>query len=221
MDELVCREWTISGTNMVYHQAIVPLNQRRLVLKYCHDDRSSGHLVVKKTLGKMRQKYYWHGLQNDVRLYIAGCDACCTRKRPLKKKQAPMQIVKSGIPVERLAIDILGELPETEEGNRYILVVSDYLSKWTEVFPMRNMEAETVTRIVVEEVICRFGVPNYIHSDQGKQFESRIFQEMCRLLGITKTRTTAYHIQSDGMIERFNGSVIISAYVSENHKGLG
>jgi transposase InsO family protein len=101
-------------------------------------------------------------------------------------------MVKSGVPMQRIATDILGELPETENGNKYILVVSDYFTKWTEAFAMANMEAGTVARIMVEEVVTRFGVPHVIHSDQGRQYESRLFQEMCQMLGTTKTRTTPY-----------------------------
>ncbi|VDI21683.1 Hypothetical predicted protein [Mytilus galloprovincialis] len=104
--------------------------------------------------------------------------------------------------MERIATDILGELPETESGNKYILVVSDYYTKWTESFAMPNMEAKTVAKIIVEEVIVRFGVPHWIHSDQGRQFESLLFQEMCCILNIKKTRTTPYHPKSDGMVER-------------------
>ena len=66
---------------------------------------------------------------------------------------------------------------------------------------MPNMEAQTVTKIIVEEVIARFGVPAVIHSDQGSQYESRLFQGMCQLLGIQKTHTSPYHPQSDGMVE--------------------
>ncbi|VDH97082.1 Hypothetical predicted protein [Mytilus galloprovincialis] len=113
------------------------------------------------------------GLQADVRAYVAGCDKCAMRKTPTKKKRAPMAIVETSSPMERLATDILWELPETENGNRYILVVSDYYTKWTESFPMPNMEASTVVKIIVEEVIARFGVPSWIHSDQGRQYESR------------------------------------------------
>ena len=122
--------------------------------------------------------------------------------------------------MQRIATDILGELPETENGNKYILVVSDYFTKWTEAFAMANMEAGTVARIIVEEVVTRFGVPHVIHSDQGRQYESRLFQEMCQMLGTTKTRTTPYHPKSDGMVERFNQTLetMLSAYVSDNHK---
>ncbi|VDI82080.1 Hypothetical predicted protein [Mytilus galloprovincialis] len=113
-----------------------------------------------------------------------------------------MALVEANGPMERIATDILGELPETENGNKYILVVSDYYTKWTESFAMPNMEAKTVAKIIVEEVIVRFGVPHWIHSDQGRQFESLLFQEMCCILNIKKTRTTPYHSKSDGMVER-------------------
>ncbi|VDI10342.1 Hypothetical predicted protein [Mytilus galloprovincialis] len=154
-------------------QAVIPLSERKQVLHFCHDAKYAGHLGMRKTLEKIRQSYYWPGLQADVRAYVAGCDKCAMRKTPTKKKRAPMAIVETSSPMERLATDILGELPETENGNRYILVVSDYYTKWTESFPMPNMEASTVVKIIVE-VIARFGVPSWIHSDQGRQYESRI-----------------------------------------------
>ena len=142
------------------------------------------------------------------------------RKGPNRTKRAPMQLVETGRPMERIATDILGELPETINGNRYILVVSDYYTKWTESYPMLNMEARTVAKIIVEEFIARFGVPYSIHSDQGRQFESLLFQEICNLLQIEKTHTTPYHPQSDGMVERFNRTLLnmLSAYVNERHK---
>ena len=77
--------------------------------------------------------------------------------------------------MERIAIDILCELPSTEQGNRHILVVSDYYTKWTEAFAMPNMEAQTVAKILVQEIIARFGVPYSIHSDQGSQFERCVY----------------------------------------------
>jgi hypothetical protein len=141
-------------------------------------------------------------------------------KNPLRKKQAPMQIVYTGIPMERIAAYIMGELPETENGNKYILVVSDYFTKWTECFAMPNMEARTVVKIIVEEVIVRFGAPYFIHSDRGRQFESNLFKDMCILLGIEKTQTTPYHRKSDGMVERFNRTLeaMLSAYVSDHQR---
>ncbi|KAL3853041.1 hypothetical protein ACJMK2_016625 [Sinanodonta woodiana] len=120
--------------------------------------------------------------------------------------------------MDRIALDIMGPLPETSIGNKYILVIGDYFTKWTEAFALPNQDAIAVASVLVEEIICRFGVPQQIHSDKGTQFESEIFQEICRLLGIENTRTTAYHPQSDGMVERFNRilAAMLSAYVNEH-----
>ncbi len=217
-DGLLVRRLDNVDINTVTHQAIVPSKTRRIILNCCHDIKTSGHLGVSKTISKVKQKFYWPGLQTDVRSYVAGCETCSKRKGPIPRKRAPMQIVRSGYPFERIAIDILGPLPQTAKGNKYVVVISDYFTKWTEALPLSNMEACTVAKVLVDEVLCRFGIPQTIHSDQGRQFESNLFQEMCKLFGIEKTRTTPYHPQSDGMVERFNRTLatMLTAYVSTN-----
>lgn len=134
-----------------------------------------------------------------------------------------MKVVESGIPMERVATDILGELPKTDRGNRCILVVSDYFTKWTESFAMPNIEAQTVAKILVEEVFAKLGVPRILHSDQGRQYESNLFQELCALIHIEKTRTLPYHRQSDGMVEQFNRTLatMLSAYVNDHQTNIG
>ena len=106
--------------------------------------------------------------------------------------------------MERVAVDIAGPLPTSSSGNRYIVVAMDYFTKWPEAYPVPNQEATTVARVLVDEFFCRFGIPYELHSDQGRNFESKVFQECCNLLGIRKTRTTPLHPESDGMVERFN-----------------
>ena len=125
-----------------------------------------------------------------------------------KSRHAPLQLHQPGVPLQRVAMDILGPLPETERGNRYILVIADYCTKWTEAFPMSNMEAHTVAKLFVYNFVCRFGAPDYLHTDQGRNFESNLFSEICKLLGVSKTRTTPYHPQSDGLVERFNHTLL-------------
>ena len=218
-NDLVVRKWDVVGTDIVWWQAVLPLSERRTVLKYTHDIKPSGHLGIKKTLSRIRLRYYWPGMHNDVRTYVAGCDKCRRRKGPIPSKHAPMQVLRSGFPMERIAVDIAGPFPVSTKGNKNILVIQDYFTEWIECFPMANMEASTVAKIVVEEVVAKFGIPNKIHSDQGRQFESFLFKEMYKILQIEKTRTTAYHPQSDGMVERFNRTLasMISMFVDENH----
>ena len=139
---------------------------------------------------------------------------------PRKKNRAPMKTYNVGAPMEIVALDVLGPLPESEQGNRHILVIADYFTKWTESHPMPNQEATTVAKLLVEEFVVRFGAPRQLHSDQGRNFESAVFQEMCRLLDIDKTRTTPLRPQSDGMVKRFNRTLeaMLSKFVTVNQK---
>jgi len=126
---------------------------------------------------------------------------------PHRKKRAPMGQYNVGAPFERIAVDVSGPFPVTLSGNRFILVVGDYFSKWTEAFAIPNQESVTIADTLVREWISRYGVPGELHSDQGRNFESSIFQGVCKALGILKTRTTALHPQSDGMVERMNRTI--------------
>ena len=115
-------------------------------------------------------------------------------------------------------MDILGPLPQSDKGNRYILVIADYFTKWAEAFPIPNQEAKTVAEVFVTEFVLRFGAPRTLHTDQGRNFESELFRHVCSLLDIHKTRTTPYHPCSDGLVERFNRTLttMLSNFVNSN-----
>eukprot|EP00731_Ephydatia_muelleri_P035359 Em0116g11a len=127
---------------------------------------------------------------------------------PPKHRHAPLQADVSTTPMQRVAMDILGPLPLTPRSNKYVLVIGDYFTKWTEAFAIPDMETVTVARVFVNEFVSRFGAPTHLHTDQGRSFESSLIKELCQLMGIVKTRTTPYHPQSDGMIERFNRTLL-------------
>ena len=114
----------------------------------------------------------------------------------------------SGFPLEKVAVDILGPLPVTEKGNKYIPVVTDYFTRWVEAYPVPNQEASTVAQKLVDEFFCRFSSPTQLHSDQGRQFELSLIQEVCKLLNIRKSRTTPYHPAGDSLVERFNRTLL-------------
>lgn len=118
-----------------------------------------------------------------------------------------MGTVRVGAPMERIAVDLMGPMNETERFNRYILVVQDYFTKWVEAYPLPNDQAVTVAEVIVAEWVCRYGAPFTLHSDQGTNFESEVFQTVCELLDIDKTRTTPFRPQSDGQVERFNATL--------------
>ncbi|UYV72260.1 K02A2.6-like [Cordylochernes scorpioides] len=121
---------------------------------------------------------------------------------------------------QKIAIDIMGQLPRSDKGNRYILVAMDYFTKWPEAFPLADQEAETVAETLISQFFSRFGVPMQIHTDQGRNFESRLFAQMCKLLGSHKTRTTPLHPQSDGMVEKFNRTLAsqLSLFVAQSQR---
>ena len=188
-------------------QLVLPQTLINAVLTEVHNSATGGHLGVTKTLEKAR-RFYWPGQRRDVEDWCRSCTTCGARKSPTKRLHAPMQLERVGQPMQRVAMDILGPLPETPRGNKYVLVISDYFTKWSEALPMANMEATTVARLFVSEFACRFGTPESLHTDQGRNFESTLIKEMCRLLGIHKTRTTPYHPQSDGLVERLNRTIL-------------
>ena len=199
---------------------IVPSNLINLVLTQLHNSVTGGHLGVKKTLSKVRQRFSWYKHRQDVENWCRRCDICASKKPPIKKPHAPLQQYNVGAPLERTAVDILGPLPRTNKGNRYLLVVGDYFSKWADAIPIRDQEAVTIAKKLVERVITILGVPMEIHSDQGANFESQVFKEMCKLLGLHKTRTTGLRPQSDGMVERANATILnmLSSFVADNQK---
>lgn len=119
-----------------------------------------------------------------------------------------------------MALDILGPLPRSDKSNRYILIIGDYFMKWMEGIAIPDQEAQTVADAVLKEVFCRLGIPRQLHSDQGRNFESNLLEQMCSTLGIDKTRTSPLRPQSDGMVERFNHTLeaMLTMFVAEHQR---
>ncbi|KRX76089.1 Transposon Tf2-9 polyprotein [Trichinella sp. T6] len=205
---VLTREWEALGTNKKTMLPVIPRARVPEVLDLIHSHPTGGHLRVAKSLEKIRQRFYWPQQREDVEDWCRTCDACASRKAPQAKARAPMQIQPVGYPFQRIGVDVLGPLEETKRGNRYLLVICDYFTKWPEAFPMPDAEATTIARHLVNGIFCRFRAPETIHSDQGRNFESALIKELCELFGTSKTRTTAYHPQSDGLVERMNRTLV-------------
>jgi hypothetical protein len=208
VDGVVYRKWYDKHGVEIGQHLLAPKQIRAKILEAAHDGQVAGHYAVKQTLRKVREHFYWPGIMADVRHYCRSCVVCQQRRPAPKRPHHALVQDRVGEPMQRLTIDIMGFERATPRGNRYVLVMVDTLSKWAEAVPMPDERAETVAGLLVEHVVCRLGVPMQIHSDQGRQFESAVFQQMCGLLGIRKTRTTPLHPQSDGQTERLNRTLL-------------
>lgn len=140
-------------------------------------------------------------MSKDIASLCKECDQCARGKPGPGLGRAPLQQAAVGSPFDRIGVDIMGPYPVTKDGNEYIIVLSDYFTKWVDAFSVVNHTALTVADTLVTEVMCRFGVPTSIHSDQGREFESDLFKYVCQLLEIEKTRTAPYRPNSDGLVE--------------------
>ena len=216
-DEVLCKKYIRadgSGNDYMY---IIPMTLRKECFMQLHAYITGGHLGRKKTYEKLKQRFYWCNMHRDVSYWCRICPTCGSRKLPPRRAKAPMRQYNVGYPMERIAIDISGPYHVTKKGNKYILVVSDYFTRWVDAFALKSTEATHVAEVLVNRFISIFGVPLQLHSDRGSNFQSKVFQEVCNLLGIQKTRTTARRPQSDGMVERANRTIqnMIASYVSD------
>ena len=152
--------------------------------------------------------------------YVRGCSVCNRQKTGTRKAKAGQISYHAGSPMERVHIDILGPLTESRRGNKYVLVMVDQFTKWVECCALADQTAEVVARVFVDQIIARLGCPLELHSDQGRNFESKVFKEICELLEITKTRTTPYRPQANGQVERFNRTImqILRCFIRDYHE---
>lgn len=160
------------------------------------------------TWEKLKERFYWPGHTEDVRRWCQTCLTCAARKSPAPRNKAKLVSIYPGYPLQLVAMDLLGPLPESTNKNSYVLVVTDYFTRYTEAYALPNQEARTVACKLVNEFFFRFSLPEQLHSDQGRQFESEVLKEVTTMLQIKKTRTTPYHPQSDGLVERFNRTLL-------------
>ena len=191
-----------------WFQLVVPQEHRPKVLAALHEGVAGGHLGQEKTFSRIKERFYWPGYWNDTRKWCQTCISCATRKHAPTSRRAPLGTIAASHPSQIMAMDILGPFPESHNRNSYILVVADLFTRWMEAFPIPNQEASIIANKLVDEVFMHFGIPTQLHSDQGPQFESKLMSEVCKLLGIQKSRTTPYHPQCDGMVECFNRTLL-------------
>ena len=157
-------------------------------------------------------------MRKDVESWYRQCVDCVRSRSSPHHPHGKLTKVIVGEPLDVVAVDILSGLPSTPENYKYILVVTDYFTKWAEAYPLKNAEAPTCMMSLYNNFFSRCGLPRQLHTDQDKNFESKLFYEFSRLTGVRKTRTTPFHPQSDGQTQRMNRTLLqmLQATCQEN-----
>ena len=183
-------------------KVILPLTYRKKLFDEVHSGKFVGHLRNAKIHSLLSKHYWWPGMCKDICSWCKACLTCATRHvgRAVRPPLVPIPV--SG-PFDRIGVDVV-QFPKSKKGNKYAIVFIDYLTKWVEVFPTADQSALTIAHLLVEEIISQHGVPKELLSDHGAAFLSKLMHEIYLLMGIHKVSTTAYHPQTDGLVERFH-----------------
>lgn len=180
----------------------VPPQERETVLTEFHDSPLGGHVGAKRMLKRFSPMFQWENMRKDIENYVKQCESCQKNKIWAANK-IPMKITTtSSEPFEKFFMDIV-VLPESNNGNKYGLVIQDDLSRYLTAIPMQNQESYTVAKSFVENFICKFGTPLEVVTDQGANFVSNLMKNVCKILKIKKITTSAYHPQAN-LVERSN-----------------
>ena len=196
-------------------------NLRQTLLTQFHDSPLSGHLGFDRTLDRIQRSYWWPNMKSSVLNFVASCRQCATKKIIRHKKGIPLMHQETpGEPMQSIAMDILGPLPVTKRNNRFVIVFTDRFSRFVEIEALQDQEAATVADAFVKCILLRHGAPRVLLSDRGSNFLSGLMKEIYKRLSIDKRQTTAYHPAGNGLVERFNSTLlnIISMYVNSLQK---
>ena len=169
-------------------------------MRLSHDVPMAGHLGITKMNDRILQRYYWPGIFKDVANCCHECEVCqrSTPSKPANAGLVPIPIVTC--PFQRIGMDIVGLLPRTQRGNRFILTICDYATRYPEAVALPSVEAPCIARGLVH-LCSQMDIPDEILTEQGTNFMSSLLEEVYRMLHIKRIRTTPYHPQTDGLVE--------------------
>ena len=185
---------------------VLPTPYREQTLRMAHSVPLAGHFGISRTSNRIKRRFFWPRMSHDIRDLCKRCQTCqkTSPKHTPKAPLVPLPIIRT--PFTRLAMDMIGPLPPTDEGYKYILTVCDYGTRYPDAFPLKSTTSRDVVEALIE-MFSRTGIPDEILTDRGSNFNSELMNEFYLLLGIKSIRTSAYHPQTDGMVEKFNGTL--------------
>ena len=159
----------------------VPLEKRDAIFYEYHKSPIGGHRGVTKTYNRIKHKYYWEGLKDDIQRRIQQCLECQLKKLVRLKTRQPMIITETpATTFEKVAMDIVGPLKRTQKGHEYVLTLQDQLSKFCIAVPLQNTLAITIADAFIKRLICVFGSPKSVLTDQGQNFLSTLMKQIAK-----------------------------------------
>ena len=185
-----------------------PESTRARILKAAHWSKDAGHGGEARTAERVMLSYWWPGIHSETKEFVASCPRCqmAKAKLPPPAELQPLPICDG--PNQRVHLDLMGPLKVSSGGRKYILVITDAFTKYTELAALTSKETQEVARAFFERWIIRFSVPLKIVTDQGKEFCSKTMDELAKLWGIDKARTSGFHPQSNSAAESYNRTIV-------------
>ena len=184
-------------------RVVVPRHLQQQMLRDTHSSAYGGHFSGQRLYTVLMAHWWWEGMFNDARRFARACPECVIVTGGGRASRPPLHPIPVSKPFQILGIDVM-DLPLTDQGNKHVVVIQDLFTKWPLAFAIPDQKTTRIARLVAEEVIPLFGVPECLLSDRGTNLLSNLMMELCKILGIKKLNTTAYHTQCDGAVERFN-----------------
>ena len=190
---------------------VVPTAMIPTVLAAAHDlGLGGGHIGFDRTYAKVCQRFFWDGMYADTAEWVLRCPVCLARKMTQFTGIPVRGFGNESIsyPFEFVGVDVVGPLPRSRRGNLYLVVFTDYLTRWVEAFATVDHTARTVARLLLEEIVPRHGAPRVLLSDNGAEFRSALVKEVTGLIRTEQRHSSPYHPQCNGLTERANGSIV-------------
>ena len=206
----------------IVHQVVLPHGYRSEVLHLAHEAPMAGHVGVRKTRSRIMAHFYWPRLQKDVAEFCRTCHVCQVvgKSQPAIKPAPLMPVPAFEEPFTRVLVDCVGPLPRTKSGFQFLLTTMDVSTRFPEAVPLRRITAKNVVEALVQ-FFTRYGLSREVQMDQGSNFMSGVFKQVLKQLGIKQLKSSAYHPESQGALERYYQTLktMLRAYCTENPEG--